>query len=128
MHPGGGQDDFVESRDFSPTTTSPRSRSCRFTARGGEPAASLPTLSQDGDGAYNQREKRCEVPGGEKTHTSSTAAFVVNERNSRLHHQDQKTVRLEMRLRFKGEKTAWPRGLFSSTVPLSTEQNYLLYL
>lgn len=30
MCPGGGQDAFVGSRDFSPTTTSPRSRSCRF--------------------------------------------------------------------------------------------------
>lgn len=30
MHPGGGQDVFVESRDFSPTTMSPRSRSCWF--------------------------------------------------------------------------------------------------
>lgn len=45
-HPGGGQDDFVENRDFSPTTTSPRSKSCQFPARGGEPAASLPTLPQ----------------------------------------------------------------------------------
>jgi len=73
MGPGGGPDDFVESRVCSPTTTSPRSRSCRFTARGGgEPAAS-PLLLPRGTG-WSRRAER-------------STARLLEKRNSSILHE-----------------------------------------
>lgn len=79
---------------------------------------SLMTLSEDGGGACSQGEKHCEP------HTSSAAEF--SECIPRLRHQTKKSVRLTKR--GSASKTVQPRGLIFSTVPSSTEQNYLLYL
>lgn len=89
MPPGGGQDDCVESRDFSLTTTSPRSRGCRFTAQGGEPAASLLTLSEDGMELPVRERNTVRFPEERNSHFLTTA-FVVNECDSRLHHKTKR--------------------------------------
>lgn len=96
MPPGGGQDDFVESRDCSPTTTWPRSREPACFQRKKESLVWPCCPSQrTGRSLQSERETLWE------SHTSSTTAFVVNECKSRVTPSDRKTVRLEMRLCFK---------------------------
>lgn len=87
MHQGGGQDDSVESRDSSPTTTSPRSRSCQFIARGGDPAASPLTLSENGmELTVRERSTARLLEGRNFLH----CCLVINECNSQLHHQTKR--------------------------------------
>lgn len=56
--------------------------------------------------------------------------FLVNECNSRLHQQTKRPSRLKKTWgsSLKTRRLFDPRVCFSSTAPLSTEQNYLLYL
>lgn len=111
MHPDGGWGGSAESRDFSPATTSPKSRSCWLTVEGS--GACWP--SEDGT-APTGRERSTDRP-------FHHYCLTVNECNAQLYQQ---TVRHE-RGSVPKMKTLRLPGL-SSAVPLSTEQNYLLYL
>lgn len=114
MPPGGGQDGSVASRDYSPTTTWPRSRGCWSAAWGGEPDDPL-----WGRGRSLQS-------GSEALWTSHFLRGWIQWMYPSITSSDQKSVRLTKA--GSASKTVQPRGLMFSTVPSSTEQNYLLYL
>lgn len=99
MHPDGGQEDFVESRDFSPTTTSPRSRSCRFLVLQYTEESLHPCCLSDRMGrSWNH----CEISWSSHfLHGCS----VVPEYNFGL----QQTRRPPG---FDEQKTVWPQALF----------------